>query len=541
MSAIFKNRVRNKALLSKFVENPMDLITAHFRDKQHIGFSGFTGIGSPKVIPNTLCEYTRHHHLNMPGSDKQLRFNLYVGASCGVEEDKMALENMIIKRTPHQVGKQIRKRINSGDTLFFDKNLSLFPQELLYGFYKKDITLPDPNKTDELPSNVLDIVVIEATGIDEDGGIILGPSVGATPEFLAGAEKVIIEINTTLKEMKGLHDLVLQKNPPFRQPLPYTKVNQRLGSEKIYVDIKKVVAVIESQIEDHIPENSPADENSAKIASHLIAFFKNEVKHNRMPKNLLPLQSGIGNVANSVIGGLANSGFKNLQVFTEVFQDSFLDLFANGSLDVASSTSIRLTPKGMARLTQNWDTWSKQIILRPQTVSNNPELIRRLGCIAMNTPVEVDIYGHANSTCVLGSKMLNGIGGSREFLTSAKYSIMHTISARPTPTDPFGITSIVPFVSHVDQTEHDLDVFVTEQGLADLRGLAPRERALKIINNCAHPEYRPLLLKYFSDSVKRSNGKMHEPHDLHKCFEMYFNLEERGSMRAFKKPNEKLT
>ncbi|GMM42110.1 Acetyl-CoA hydrolase [Hanseniaspora uvarum DSM 2768] len=535
MSALFKSRVRNKLFLSKFVENPTDVVRAHFRDKQHIGFSGFTGIGGPKVIPNALCEYTRYHHLNMPGdTERQMRFNLYVGASCGVEEDKMALENMIAKRTPHQVGKQIRKRINSGDTLFFDKNLSLFPQELLSGFYNKDLNLPDPTKTDALPSNVLDIAVIEATGIDEDGGIILGPSVGATPEFLAGASKIIIEINTTIREMKGLHDLVLQKNPPFRQPLMHTKVDQRLGSEKLYIDASKVVAVLESKIEDHIPENSAADENSAKIASHLIAFFKDEVKHNRMPKNLFPLQSGIGNVANSVIGGLANSGFKNLQVFTEVFQDSFLDLFANGSLDVASSTSIRLTPNGMKRLDKNWDSWSKKIILRPQTVSNNPELIRRLGVIAMNTPVEVDIYGHANSTCVLGSKMLNGIGGSREFLTSAKYSIMHTISARPTPTDPIGITSVVPFVSHVDQTEHDLDIFVTEQGLADLRGLAPRERALEIINKCAHPEYKPLLMKYYSDSVKRSNGKMHEPHDLHKCFEMYFNLEERGSMRAFK-------
>ena len=80
----------------------------------------------------------------------------------------------------------------------------------------------------------------------------------------------------------------------------------------------------------------------------------------------------------------------------------------------------------------------------------------------MNTPVEVDIYAHANSTCVMGSRMLNGLGGSADFLRSAKYSIMHTPSTRPTKTDPRGVSCIVPMCTHVDQTEHDLDVIVTE-------------------------------------------------------------------------------
>lgn len=81
----------------------------------------------------------------------------------------------------------------------------------------------------------------------------------------------------------------------------------------------------------------------------------------------------------------------------------------------------------------------------------------------MNTPLEVDLYAHANSTCALGSRMLNGLGGSGDFLRNAKYSIMNTPSMRPTKTDPTRISCIVPMCSHVDQTEHDLDVIVTEQ------------------------------------------------------------------------------
>lgn len=46
-------------------------------------------------------------------------------------------------------------------------------------------------------------------------------------------------------------------------------------------------------------------------------------------------------------------------------------------------------------------------------------------------------------------------------------------------------------VSHVDHTEHDVDILVTEQGLADLRGLAPRERARAIIDNCVHLTIAP--------------------------------------------------
>jgi acetyl-CoA hydrolase len=378
--------------------------------------------------------------------------------------------------------------------------------------------------------------VVEATEIKEDGSIVPGASVGATPELLQLADKIIIEVNTSLPNFDGQHDITMTDLPPRRKPYLITSVEDRMGTNSIPIDPEKVVGIIESDYQDQTTDNAPADEKSQMIAGHLIEFFEHEVKHGRLPPNLLPLQSGIGNIANAVIGGLDNSNFRNLKVWTEVIQDTFLDLFDSGRLDFASATSVRFSPAGFDRFYKNWESYHNKLLLRSQQVSNSPEIIRRLGVIGMNTPVEVDIYAHANSTCVNGSRMLNGLGGSADFLRSSKYSIMHTPSTRPSKTDPNGVSCIVPMCTHVDQTEHDLDIVVTENGLADVRGLSPRERARVIIDKCAHDVYKPILKAYFEkaeiDCLRKGMG--HEPHLLYNAFDMHRALEEEGSMQKVK-------
>lgn len=192
--------------------------------------------------------------------------------------------------------------------------------------------------------------------------------------------------------------------PPKRKPYQILVPEDRVGTLSIPVDSEKIVAIVESDYADQTVPNAPADETSKAIANNLIEFFEHEVKHGRLPKNLLPLQSGIGNIANAVIGGLADANFHNLKVWTEVLQDTFLDLFDSGKLDFATATSIRFSPEGFKRFYDNWDNYYGKLLLRSQQVSNSPEIIRRLGVIGMNTPVEVDIYAHANSTCVMGSR-----------------------------------------------------------------------------------------------------------------------------------------
>jgi len=350
------------------------------------------------------------------------------------------------------------------------------------------------------------------------------------------ADKIIIEVNTALPSFKGLHDITMTDLPPNRKPYLIMNVEDRVGTVSIPIDPEKVVAVVESDYQDQTLPNSPADDKSDAIAKHLIEFFEHEVKHGRLPASLLPLQSGIGNIANAVIGGLDNSNFRNLKVWTEVIQDTFLDLFDSGRLDFATATSIRFSPTGFERFYNNWEAYHNKLLLRSQQVSNSPEIIRRLGVIGMNTPVEVDIYGHANSTCVNGSRMLNGLGGSADFLRNAKYSIMHTPSTRPSKTDPDGVSCIVPMCTHVDQTEHDLDIIVTENGLADVRGLSPRERARVIIDKCAHEKYKPILTAYLDKAEYEClrKGMGHEPHLLWNAFDLHKALVEEGSMQKVK-------
>ncbi|KAJ3976725.1 acyl-CoA carboxylate CoA-transferase [Lentinula raphanica] len=523
-SAAVAERVRRPSYLSR-VAKPEDLVPL-FKVGPMIGWSGFTGVGYPKTLPTAIADHIESNNLQSDPATKK-KFNLFVGASVGPEvEDRWAALDMIARRYPHQVGKETSKGINAGRIEFADKHLSMFPQDLTYGFYSLQKKHGDPSKP-------LDWAIVEATAITEEGYIVPGASVGASPEILQSAEKIIIEVNTRIPSLEGLHDINHSWIPPYRQPYLITHPSDRIGLTAIPIDPDRVVAVVEGNKPDNTGENSPENAESRAIAKHLIEFLSGEVDAGRLPRSLLPLQSGIGNVANSIIGGLAAGPFDNVQVWTEVLQDTFLQFFDSGKLDFATATSIKFSPNGFDHFYKNWSNYKDRLLLRSQQVANSPELIRRLGVIAMNTPLEVDIYAHANSTNALGSRMLNGLGGSADFLRNAKISIMHTPSTRPTKTDPTGISCIVPFASHVDQTEHDLDIIVTEQGLADVRGLSPRERAPIIIEKCAHPDYKDILHEYYDRSLHEclKRGAGHEPHMLRNAFKFHTNFMEHGTMK----------
>ena len=133
------------------------------------------------------------------------------------------------------------------------------------------------------------------------------------------------------------------------------------------------------------------DDISHRIANNILEFFEQEVSMGRLPIHLLPLQSGVGNIANAIIGGLADGPFTNVEVWTEVIQDTFLDFWEHHKLSFASATSVAFSPDGFKRFYEMWDDLKDRLVLRSQSVSNSPEIIRRLGVIAMNTPVEVKI------------------------------------------------------------------------------------------------------------------------------------------------------
>lgn len=474
------------------------------QDGMTVGMSGFTRAGEAKAVPQALVQQAIAN---------PLKITLITGASLGNDLDKKLTEaGVLARRLPFQVDNTLRRAINKGEVMFIDQHLSETVEQM------RNLQLKRP-----------DVAVIEAIAITEDGGIIPTTSVGNSASFAIFAEKVIVEINTSLDPaFEGLHDIYIPTYRPTRQPIPLTQVDERIGTSAIQIDPAKIVGIVFNDTDDSPSTVTPPDAETQGIAQHLIAFFENEVAEERLPKNLGPLQAGIGSIANAVLTGLKDSNFEDLIMYSEVLQDCTFELIDAGKMKFASGSSITLSKQYGEKVFGNIDAYKDKLVLRPQEISNHPELVRRLGIIGINTALEFDIYGNVNSTHVCGTKMMNGIGGSGDFARNAHLAIFVTKSIAKGG----DISSIVPMASHVDHSEHDVDILVTEQGLADLRGLAPRERARAIIDNCAHPMYRDALNDYF-DRASEVGG--HTPHLLREALSWHANFEETGHMLSAEK------
>ncbi|MDR1915325.1 MAG: succinate CoA transferase [Synergistaceae bacterium] len=466
-----------------------------------LGCSGFTPSGYPKAVPTALAKRAE--------SDGPIPVTVWSGASVGPELDgELTRTGCIKRRYPYQTNDDIRREINAGTVQFADIHLSHNAQNIRYGFYGS-----------------FHIAIIEALRITNEGDIVLTSAVGNSNVFVESADKVIVEINTAQPEgLDGIHDIYSPENPPHRKPIPITNVQDRIGSPYLHCSPEKIVAIVHSDVKDAQRPLAPVDDVSGRISHNLLDFLSAEVKSGKLPKELLPLQSGVGNIANAVLAGLAEWPSDNLKVYTEVIQDAVFDLLDSGKISFASSAALTPSPDGAAKYYHRLEEFKNRIVLRPQEISNNPEVIRRLGVIAMNTALEVDIYGHVNSTMAGGTRMLNGIGGSGDYARNAYL----TIFLCPSTASGGKISKIVPFCSHIDHTEHDVDIIVTEYGAADLRGLSPRERSNEIIEKCSHHDYKELLRDY----KKRAEiNKGHEPHLLNEAFSWHERLRLLGSMR----------
>jgi succinate CoA transferase len=478
---------------------------SHIKHGMNIGLSGFTPAGTAKAVTAELAKIAEAEH----AKGNPFQIGIFTGASTGDSCDGVLTRAKAIRyRAPYTTNPDFRKAVNNGEIAYNDIHLSQMAQEVRYGFMGK-----------------VDVAILEACEVTEDGKIYLTAAGGISPTVARLADKVIVELNAAhSKAGMGLHDVYEPLDPPYRREIPIFKVNDRIGQPYVQVDPKKIVGVVETNWPDEARAFSDADPVTDKIGERVAEFLVADMKRGIIPSSFLPLQSGVGNIANAVLGALGRSeAIPAFEVYTEVIQNSVVGLIRDGRVKFASGCSLTVTNDCLNEIYENMDFYRDKLVLRPSEISNSPEIIRRLGVISINTAIETDLYGNVNSTHISGTKMMNGIGGSGDFTRNAYISIFTC----PSVAKEGKISAIVPMISHHDQTEHDVNIVVTEQGVADLRGKSPKERAQLIIENCALPDYKQLLWDY----LKLTDGKAQTPHLMQAALGMHAELAKSGDMR----------
>lgn len=478
---------------------------ALIKNGDNIGLSGFTPAGTPKATTAEIAKIAHAEH----ETGRPYQIGIFTGASTGMSCDGVLAEEKAIRyRAPYTTNAVFRSKVNAGEIAYNDIHLSQMAQELRYGFLGE-----------------VDWAILEVCAIDNDGKVYLTAAGGIAPTVARLAKKgIILELNSFHSPKSiGIHDVYEPKDPPMREPILISKVTDRIGTPYLQIDPNKVVGVVECNIPDEARAFKDADPVTDKIGENVANFLMGEHKKGIIPPGFLPFQSGVGTTANAILGALgSNPDMPAFEVYTEVLQNAIVDLMYKERVKCASTCSLTVTNDVLTDMYNNMDFFRDKLVLRQSEISNSPEVIRRLGVIAINTAIECDLYGHANSTQICGTKMMNGIGGSGDFERNAFLSIFTCSSVAKGGC----ISAIVPFCSHVDHTEHDVNIIVTEQGVADLRGKSPIQRAHAIIENCAHPDYKQLLWDYLKISQKGQSW-----HNLGAALSLHEAFVKEGDMR----------
>ena len=481
---------------------------AMIQDGDNIALSGFTPNGNPKAVFRELSQRAvREHEAGRP-----FAVGIFTGASsCQSIEGDMANAHAIKFRAPFSTNADFRRHVNQGEIDYEDMHLGHMAERLRHGFY-----------------GTMDWAIIEVSAYEMTDGqcrAYLTSAGGIVTTVARLARRVILEHNTFHNpNVRLLHDTYEPTDCGFgRGPIPVLAPYDRVGTDYVAIDPAKIVGVVECCIPEEARAFKPIDEYTSKMGYYVAEFLADDMRRGHIPPQFLPIQSGVGATGNAVLGALGtNKHIPNFSVYSEVVQDAAIQLMLEGKIVSASATAMTVTNECLHQVYDHMDFFSKRLTIRQSEVANSPEVIRRLGVIALNTAIECDLYGNENSSHISGARLMNGIGGSCDYERNGYISIFTTPSVAKGGT----ISAIVPMCTHIDSTEHDVDVIVTEQGVADLRGKGPRRRAEEIINNCAHPDYRPLLREYL-----RIADSGHEPQSLTAAFAMHDTLRRKGDMR----------
>ena len=481
---------------------------AMIHDGDNLALSGFTPNGNPKAIFHELSKRAVREH----EAGKPFAVGIFTGASsCQSVEGDMAVAHAIKFRAPFSTNADFRNHVNLEEIDYEDMHLGHMAERLRHGFY-----------------GTMDWAIIEVSDYevkDCECRAYLTSAGGIVTTIARLAKRVILEHNRFHNpNSRFLHDTYEPEDNGWnRKPIPVLHPYHRIGKDYVAIDPAKIVGVIESNLPEEARAFKEVDEFTSAMGHHVAEFLVADMKKGHIPPQFLPIQSGVGATGNAVLAALgSNKNIPRFNVYSEVVQDAAIHWMLEGKIIDASATAMTVTNECLYKVYDNMDYFSKHLTIRQSEIANSPEVIRRLGVIALNTAIECDIYGNENSSHICGSKLMNGIGGSCDYERNGYISVFTT----PSIAKGGKISAIVPMCTHVDSTEHDVDVIVTEQGVADLRGKGPRRRAEEIIENCAHPDYKPLLREYL-----RIADKGHEPQSMTAAFAMHDTLMKEGDMR----------
>lgn len=495
---MLNEKIANRALRGRVM--PAAEAASHIKNGMTVAMGGYTSCGYPKVISAELVARKQ--------GGEDLSLTLVTGSMVGPEiHEAMGEAGLISRFTPLMTSKALAKQANAGEVHYIEQQMSKMPRLMRGGAF-----------------GAINVAVVEAIAVTREGHIVPSNSGGAAPNFLQLAEKIIIELNTAQpEELAGLHDIYLCEPPPNAKPIPLMRAGHRIGTPHMAVDPDKIVGIVASDALDTVPENKGKG-TMREITGNLLSFLEIESRRN-MNGGLLPVQTGFGNLTNAIVGALGESNFRDIEFFCGGVVADHLDLMMAGKTRAISTGSLQMGAYAIDLLRNNPELFHEQVVIRSMDVANNGEAIARLGVIALNSGIEVDVYGNVNASHIMGNRVVNGLGGGANFAQNSSLSIV----LMPAVTKGGDISSVVPMVSHHDITEHDVDVVITEHGVADLRGLDDIERAGAVIANCADPSYRDMLARYLGGAVKHYGG--HHPVALDEALSWHRRLRDTGSMR----------
>ena len=333
-----------------------------------------------------------------------------------------------------------------------------------------------PLRFSELPRNYrdnikhVDVTFIQVAPMDKHGYFNFGLSASDIAAVIEVSEKVVVEVNPLMPVV--------------------------LGGTEVSVHIDDVDFIVENEgipMAD-LPSGVPSEIDEA-VAKLIVPEIPNGAC----------LQLGIGGMPNAVGAMIAKSDLKDLSVHTEMYVDGFVDIANAGKLTCAQKNidkgrQVFTFAAGTKKLYDYVDN-NPAIMAAPVDYVNDARVVAQIdNFMSINNCIEVDLTGQVASESV-GHRHISGAGGQLDFMLGAYLSkggkSFLCCSSAFKGHDGEIKSRIVPTLTPGDAitaTRTNLNYFVTEYGIVNLKGMTTWQRAEKLIS-VAHPDVREKLIK----------------------------------------------